>query len=162
MENTKSKTIFVRQKSHKMENLNTRWVLGHKVTPYDTSGNYDLMMAETPPNVQGPPPHLHNSYKEAFLIVEGEMEFFVNGEIKVLRAGESIDIPPKTLHTFGNKSNRPCKWINIHSPKGFRAFFDQLGVPSSEQNAQERSIAPEIIQEVISTAGNFDMHIEVQ
>ena len=151
----------MRQISHKMKATNTKWVLGHKVTPHDTSGDYDLMLAETPPMVQGPPPHMHHSFKESFLIVEGEMEFFVNGEVKTLKAGESIDIPPNTLHTFGNKTNQTCKWVNIHSPKGFRDFFELMGVPESEKNAQDRSVAPEIIQKVISTAGDFDMIIKV-
>lgn len=151
--------MFVRQKSHKMKSNQTKWVLGHKVTPHETSGDYDLMYAETPPKVPGPPPHSHNSYKESFLIVEGEMEFFMNGKTLVLRAGESIDIPPKTLHTFGNKSEKPCKWVNIHSPKGFRDFFEQIGIPENEENAVEKSIAPEIVQRVISTASDFDMII---
>ncbi|MDC7996545.1 cupin domain-containing protein [Gilvibacter sediminis] len=143
-----------------MQPNKTKWVLGHKVTPHDTSGDYDLMMAETPPQVPGPPPHLHHSYKESFLIVEGEMEFFVNGETKVLRAGESIDIPPGTLHTFGNKSDQVCKWINIHSPKGFRDFFETLGVDADQQNAVEQSVAPEVIQQVIQTAADYDMIIK--
>ncbi|TWO32288.1 cupin domain-containing protein [Seonamhaeicola sediminis] len=98
-----------------MKSNNTKWVLGHKITPHESSGDFDLMVAETPAKVQGPPPHLHNSLKESFLIIEGEMEFFVNGEITILKAGESMDIPPNTLHTFSNKSDKPCKWINIHS-----------------------------------------------
>jgi len=144
-----------------MNSGHTRWVLGHKVTSHDTSGDYDLMIAETPPNMPGPPPHLHHSYKESFLIIEGEMEFMVAGEIKQLKAGESLDIPPETLHTFGNKSDRPCKWVNIHSPKGFRDFFEELGIPEGEENAQERSLAPEVLQKVMATAGDFDMLIQV-
>ena len=153
--------MFVRQKSHKMNPKNTKWVLGHKVTPHDTSGDYDLMLAETPPNMQGPPPHFHNAFKESFLIVEGEMEFFVNGETIILKAGESVDIPPKTLHTFGNKSDKPCKWINIHSPKGFRDFFEKMGIPENEDNAPEKSLAPEIINRVMATAADYDMIIKV-
>ncbi len=153
--------MFVRHKSHKMNNNTAKWVLGHKITPYTTTGDYDLMMGETPAMVQGPPPHLHHSFKEVFLMVEGEMEFMVNGEIKVLKAGESIDIPPETLHTFGNRSNRPCKWVNIHSPKGFRNFFEALGVSVNDMNAQEKSVSPEIIQEVIKTAGDYDMIIKM-
>ena len=99
--------------------------------------------------------------KEAFLVVEGEMEFLVNGETKVVKAGESIDIPPKTLHTFSNKSENACKWVNIHSPKGFRQFFEKLGVSDDEANAQEKSLASELIQEVIQTASNYDMHIKM-
>lgn len=153
--------MFVRHKSHKMETSNTKWVLGHKITPHDSSGDFDLMVAETPAKVQGPPPHLHHSFKESFLIIEGEMEFFVNGEIKVLKAGESIDIPPNTLHTFSNKSDKLCKWVNIHSPKGFRSFFEELGVSETEENAIEKSVAPEVIQKVIATAADYDMIIKV-
>jgi len=144
-----------------MKQSNTKWVLGHKVTPYDTTGDYDLMLAETPAHVPGPPPHIHNNYKEAFLIVEGEMEFMVNGEVKVLKAGESLDVPPGTLHTFGNKSNKPCKWVNIHSPKGFRAFFEKMGVSSDTENAQMNSVDPALIQKVIQTAADFDMLIKL-
>ncbi len=150
----------MRRKSHKMENDSTKWVLGHKVTSYDTLGDYDLMMAETPPQVQGPPPHLHNNFKESFLIIDGEMEFYINGVVKNVKAGESVDIPPKTIHTFGNKSNSPCKWVNIHSPKGFRNFFDEMGIPAKNENAQLKSISPEIIQKVIQSAENFDMIIK--
>ncbi len=153
--------MFVRHKSHKMSTNQPKWVLGHKVTTHDTTGDYDLMYAETPPKVPGPPPHSHNSYKESFLIIEGEMEFFINGKTMVLGPGESIDIPPKTLHTFGNKGEKTCKWVNIHSPKGFRDFFEELGIPENEENAIERSVAPEIVQRVIATASDYDMVIKI-
>lgn len=136
-------------------------MLGHKVTQHQTTGDYDLMIAETPPQVPGPPPHLHNSLKESFLIVEGEMEFFVDGNVTIVKAGESVDIPPKTLHTFSNKSDKPCKWVNIHSPKGFSSFFEQMGIPEDEANAVEKSVAPEVINKVMATAADFDMIIKV-
>lgn len=139
----------------------TKWVLGHKITTHDTTGDYDLMEAVSPPKVQGPPPHLHHNFKESFLIIEGEMEFFVNGKTMVVKAGESVDIPPLTLHTFSNQSDKPCKWVNIHSPKGFRSFFERIGIPATEENAVEKSIAPEIIDQVIASASEFDMIIKV-
>lgn len=144
-----------------MESINTKWVLGHKVTPHDTSGDYDLMIAETPAQMQGPPPHLHHSYKESFLIVEGEMEFMVNGEIRQVKAGESLDIPPGTLHTFSNKSDQPCKWINIHSPKGFRDFFEEMGVPAAAEDSFQKSLSEEVIGKVMATAPDYDMIIKM-
>ncbi|WP_425236338.1 cupin domain-containing protein [Ulvibacterium sp.] len=144
-----------------MNSTKTKWVLGHKVTPHETTGDYDLMVAETPARVQGPPPHLHNSFKESFLIIEGEMEFMVNGETMIVKAGESVDVPPKTLHTFSNNSDRPCKWVNIHSPKGFRDFFEQIGIPENEEDASDKSLAPEIVNKVITTAVEFDMIIKI-
>ena len=142
-----------------MKQSTTKWVLGHKITTIDTTGDYDLMMAETPPHVPGPPPHLHNTYTEAFLILEGELEFMVDGETRIVRAGESVDVPPNTLHTFNNKTDDTCRWINIHSPKGFRDFFDILGIPADEDNAAHRSVSEELIQKVIQTAADYDMHI---
>ena len=161
MELSKYIDRFVRHKSHKMTKSTTRWVLGHKVTPHDTTGDYDLMMAETPAKMQGPPPHSHNSYNESFLILTGELEFMVNGEMLTLKAGDSIDIPPNTLHTFNNVSDQPSTWVNIHSPKGFRDFFNQLGVPADEEAAFEKSLSPDIIERVIATAADYDMHIQV-
>lgn len=144
-----------------MTHTNSKWVLGHKVTPYETTGDYDLMVAETPPHVQGPPPHLHHLFKEVFLIIEGEMEFMIDGELKICKSGESIDIPPQTIHTFSNRSDKPCKWVNIHSPKGFRNFFENLGIAESDSNAQEKSVAPELIEKVITTATNYDMILKL-
>ena len=153
--------MFVRQKSHIMNTTDTKWVLGHKVTSHETTGDYDLMVAETPPYVQGPPTHLHNSFKESFLIIEGEMQFIVNGDTTIVKAGESVDIPPNTLHTFANISDKPCKWVNIHSPKGFRSFFEQMGIPETEENAIGKSVSQEIINKVMATAAEFDMIIKI-
>ena len=151
----------MRQMSHKMKQPATRWVLGHQVTPYDTTGDYDLMMAETPPHVPGPPPHLHQSYQESFLILEGEMEFMIDGEIRGVIAGESVDVTPNTMHTFGNNCDQTFKWININSPKGFRSFFETLGIPASEEDAPAKSVREVVINEVFATAADFDMHFAV-
>lgn len=137
----------------------SKWVLGQKVTHHPTTGNYDMVVCETTAGAQGPPPHIHSQYKEAFLVLEGELEFFINGKIHTCKKGESVDVPPGTLHTFSNKQNHPCTWINIHSPKGFSSFFETFGVPESEANALEKSVHPEIIQKVLSTAPDFDMQI---
>ena len=89
------------------------------------------------------------------------MDFVVDGSQINIKAGESVDIPPKTLHTFSNNSDKPCKWVNIHSPKGFRGFFDEMGIPENESNAIEKSVAPEIINKVMQSASDFDMIIKI-
>ncbi|MGW9685267.1 cupin domain-containing protein [Flagellimonas sp. 2504JD1-5] len=142
-----------------MTKTDSVWVLGQKITFHPTTGDYDLIVCETPAGSQGPPPHIHSRYKEAFLIVEGEMEFFVNGNTKTLKAGESLDVPPGTLHTFNNNSDKKCVWINIHSPKGFTEFFETYGISDSEDNAIAKSVNLEIIQKVLETAKDFDMTI---
>ncbi|MGX1928752.1 cupin domain-containing protein [Flagellimonas sp. 2504JD4-2] len=142
-----------------MKKSNSVWVLGHKITFHPTTGDYDLIVCETPAGSQGPPPHIHSAYKEAFLIVEGEMEFFINGDTKTLGPGESVDIPPGTLHTFNNRTDQKCIWVNIHSPKGFSKFFKTFGIQEDEKDAIAKSVSLETIQKVLATAGDFDMAI---
>ena len=144
-----------------MKNDSSKWCLGHKVKLFQQSGNYDLAHGETPSQVPGPPPHLHKKFHETFLIIEGEMEFMIDGEIRKVQAGESVDIPQDTLHTFSNKSDVLCKWINIHSPKGFSQFFMDFGIPATEDNSQSQSVAPERIQQVLEQASKYDMEIKI-
>lgn len=149
----------MRQKSHEMKDNKELWILGHRISLHPTSGNYDLAIFETPPNSQGPPPHSHAKYEESFLIVEGEMQFWINDELRTCSAGQSVDVPPGTLHTFSNVSEAPCKWVNIHSPKGFSNFFKTFGVPLDEPNALQKSVSEKIIGEVIANAKDYDMDI---
>lgn len=145
-----------------MEQRDALWVLGHKITPERVSGSFDMVTGETPPNVPGPPPHHHKKLSELFFVLEGEMEFIVNGEPVLVKKGESIDFPAKTVHTFCNAGQTPCKWLNIHSPKGFLGFFREFGIPESEPNAPNKSVDEAVIQKVMKEAAGFDMLIETK
>ena len=139
----------------------TRWVLGHKITPHQTTGDYNLVRGESPAGAQGPPPHLHRTYEEVFFVLEGELDFVLDGIARTIRAGEFINIPSGSLHTFSNSSDQACTWLNIHSPKGFQSFFDTFGIPQAEENAKERSLSPDRIQGVLERAVEFDMLIKL-
>jgi mannose-6-phosphate isomerase-like protein (cupin superfamily) len=60
-----------------MKTTNTLWVLGHKVSPVEVSGDYDMIVGETAPNVPGPPPHFHSGFSELFMVLEGEMNLLI-------------------------------------------------------------------------------------
>lgn len=150
----------MRQISHKTS-IMAKWVLGHKIKPQQVSGDYDLVIGETPAQTPGPPPHHHNTFHEVFLVTQGEMEFMVDGKVTKVKNGESINLSPKSVHSFSNKSESPCKWVNIHSPKGFLRFFENLGVSDSEENAPQKSVDPQVIQKVIQTASEYDMIISL-
>jgi mannose-6-phosphate isomerase-like protein (cupin superfamily) len=142
-----------------MNKKDIKWVIGHKITPVEVSGNYDMVLGETPGNIPGPPPHKHLGFDEVFLVTKGEMEFVINGESKTIKSGESVDLPRGTVHTFSNKSESECTWINIHSPKGFLSFFEDLGIPIDEEDAMAKSFDKPAIDKVMDTAANYDMHI---
>ena len=111
--------------------------------------------------MQGPPPHIHRTYNEVFFIIDGEMEFMLDGTLRTVHAGEMVDIPIGCLHTFSNGSETPCTWLNIHSPKGFLAFFETFGVPSTEMDSLQKSLSPERIKSVLDRALEFDMEIQL-
>lgn len=144
-----------------MKNSIPKWVLGNHITPFQPTGNYDLVLGKTPANVAGPPPHLHSIFHEFFLILKGEMEFSMNGETRVFTSGQSINLPPNTVHTFRNNSDQPCEWLNVHSPKGFLKFFNMIGIDDSQENAEQESLKPEIIEKVIQLASDYDMEFQI-
>lgn len=145
-----------------MENFTSKWVLGHHITTHPTSGNYDLAKGKTPPYTKGPPPHSHKILHEVFLIIEGKMDFVVQGKKRTLSSGEMVDLPPNAIHTFINPYDQPCTWVNIHSPKGFMQFFNKIGIEDSHPNAQELSKQADKIQQVMELSKEMDMtfHLE--
>ena len=89
------------------------------------------------------------------------MEFVLDGQQSTVTAGELVNIPAGCLHTFSNTSDESCIWLNIHSPKGFQSFFDTFGVPESEKDAMQQSLAAERITDVLKRAREFDMEIKI-
>lgn len=135
--------------------------LGHTLTLHHPSANYDLVEGLTPPHVSGPPPHIHKGYSELFFVLEGSMEFMIDGRLVRVETGESIDLPPNTLHTFRCAGESPCRWLNMHSPKGFLAFFETFGVDAQQEGAFQQSLDERIINQVIQKSAEFDMHIQL-
>jgi len=133
--------------------------LGHKIKVLHPSGDFDMVEGTTYPNVPGPPPHFHTGYSESFYVLEGSMEFLVNGQTVFLEEGDAIDLPPNTPHTFKTKGDAPSRWLNIHSPKGFLSFFNEFGIDAGQQNAFEKSVDVNVITAVIDQAASFDMHL---
>ena len=158
--------MFVRHLSHysklTMKENNNLWVLGHKISPVEVSGDYDLVIGETAPNVPGPPPHFHSALNEVFMVLEGKMEFVINGEKKIIQKGELVDLPPSVVHTFNNVGSSTCKWVNIHSPKGFLSFFTDMGISEGEPEGMKKSVEESIINKVMQTAATYDMHIKLK
>lgn len=144
-----------------MKENNTLWVLGHRISPIEVSGDYDMFIGETAPGIPGPPPHFHSKYHELFLVLEGEMDFLIEGEHKKIKQGDSINIAANVLHTFENGGPSTCKFVSIHSPKGFFPFFEDMGIAESESEAMKKSVDQNVINKVMQKAAEYDMHIKL-
>ena len=109
------------------------------------------------PNVPGPPPHHHDEASELFYVIEGQLDVMVNGEWRVLRSGQSLCIPPGTVHTLRNNSDTDCRWLTAWSPRGFERFFVDLGVPAEQEDSQAESVSDARIQSVVERCGDYGM-----
>ena len=75
------------------------------------------------PDFEGVDPHTHPDHTDSFYVLEGEVEFFLDGAWHVSSSGTFVSIPPNVEHGF-----RPCgcdfRLLNIHAPHA--GFIDSL------------------------------------
>jgi len=61
----------------------------HIVATAGETGNQHFAFEAVEPPGGGPPLHVHLAEDELFLVTEGEMSFYIDGEILTRKAGES-------------------------------------------------------------------------
>jgi quercetin dioxygenase-like cupin family protein len=73
---------------------------------------------------EGPDPHSHDDHVDSFYVLDGEADFFVEGEWHRLGAGSFVAAPIGVVHTFGNRDGQHARLLNIHAPsRGFHDFL---------------------------------------
>jgi quercetin dioxygenase-like cupin family protein len=97
------------------------------VSGKDTAGRFCLIDMHVPLG-GGPPPHRHD-FEETFSVLDGELEFTFRGSKRIVREGETINIPANAPHQFHNSSPQPARLLCICSPSGQEEFFMEIGVP---------------------------------
>lgn len=75
------------------------------------------------PHAPGPPEHVHADFDETFTVKEGVLSMLINGEHKVIRAGESVFIPKGTAHKPFNESDQVVIVENKDGEKTFPTKF---------------------------------------
>ena len=75
-----------------------------------------IMIAEVGPGESGPPLHIHLTQHETYEVLEGEAEFTLGSKLITVKAGERIEIPAKTPHTFRNNTAQWLKMQDTHLP----------------------------------------------
>ena len=75
-----------------------------------------LIEFELEPGFGGPDPHSHDDHIDSFYVLDGEVDFFVEGEWLRLPAGSYVAAPLGVTHTFANKGDARARLLNIHAP----------------------------------------------
>lgn len=80
-----------------------------------------------PGMTSGPPVHVHPTADDVFEVLEGELDFCVDGKWTTLRAGETGTAPAGVPHTLRNSSGKMVHARNVHRPGlRFEEFFREM------------------------------------
>lgn len=82
---------------------------GERVTVRERTDALLAMEAEWDPEETRPPAHFHPHQDERFEVLEGELTVQVKGKTRVLREGETVEVPRRAAHRMWNASDRPAR-----------------------------------------------------
>jgi len=75
---------------------------------------------------EGPERHVHLRHADCFYVLEGAIEFELEGGARVVEAGTSVVVPPGVPHTFRSAAPR-IRYLNVHAPNtGFVEYLRAL------------------------------------
>ena len=74
----------------------------------------------------GIPPHVHANEDEVFKVVEGQVEFWLDGKTKVMEAGDVIYAPKGVPHTWKVVGDQKAKVDVSVFPAGLEKMFEEL------------------------------------
>ena len=90
----------------------------------ETGGAWSLFEEEVPIGM-GPPAHRHD-WDEAYYILEGEVDFEIDGRSVTSRRGDFNYLPRNTVHGFKGASNSPARVLIFAAPAHGSEFFREL------------------------------------
>ena len=96
-----------------------------KFTGKDTNGKFLSIYQNNPPNTQIPL-HIHENEDEVYKVIEGEIEFTVDGKTTLLKSGDTIFLPRKIAHTWKVVGTNNAKVFLDIFPAGLENMFEEL------------------------------------
>jgi len=97
---------------------------GEQVTVLKREGGMSWIRATLAPNGSGPPAHVHTTFDERVVLVDGSATAIVDGMEVRLEAGDVIHFPKRTPHRFYNETSEIA--IIEHPLEIQQAFPDRL------------------------------------
>jgi quercetin dioxygenase-like cupin family protein len=112
------------------------WFLGGRMTILldgaETGGRTAVVRQELPPAL-ATPLHVQPGDDETFLVLEGEIELWVEGETHRAGAGEAVSVARGTRHAFRVTSPEGALVISFGAPAGHERFFALGGEPAGAE-----------------------------
>jgi quercetin dioxygenase-like cupin family protein len=118
-------------------------------------GEVHEQLVEYRPGSPFPPAHLHPSQDEHFEVQRGAMRFVVDGEERMVRAGETIDIPRGTPHRARNASDDDPALVRWETRPALRTtqFFSTAALQGDDRSLLDAALLAHGFRDVFRLTG---------
>jgi len=129
-----------------------------KAVGEDTSWAFTVLEALSPPG-GSTLPHIHHREDETFYVLEGELEFMVEGSPIRVGAGSCLYVRKGTLHTYRNVGTQPARYLGVLAPAGIERFFEEVSVPAMDSSSPP-PFEQEDLDRLLAIAPKFGLEIK--
>lgn len=81
--------------------------------------------------------HVHRQHAETFYILEGDVDFYIDGNWMTAKPGTTVHIPPGIPHALDLPGGQTGKLLMIFQPAGFDRFLAEMSKLTEAQLADE-------------------------
>jgi mannose-6-phosphate isomerase-like protein (cupin superfamily) len=126
--------------------------IGHRITFLQTGEQTNgellqiLYVVEAPEMAPAIPLHIHLQTTERFEALSGQLGVILEGERRVLEAGQEVLIPPGTPHTFWNAGPGELRFItDVRPPGRLQTYWETVFGLAEEGKVGENGL-PNLLQ----------------
>jgi quercetin dioxygenase-like cupin family protein len=124
----------------------------------DATGGRVAVTENLAPRGAGSPLHVHRREDEWFWILEGEVTYWVGGEVFEASAGSFVYGPRGIPHTFAVSSER-ARYLLVTEPGDFVEFVRMLAEPAPRLEIPPPASEPPDIEALSRVAERFGLEI---
>jgi len=137
------------------------WFLGFLVFVKASSENTDGRVAvieHLGPRGAGSPLHVHSREDEWFYVTDGELTFWVGGEVIEAPAGSFVYGPSGIPHTF-EVASEEARFLLVAEPAGFEGFLRGVAQPAKELTIPPPPSEPPDAAQLATAAAEYGVEI---
>ncbi len=103
-------------------------------------GDFVVLEVTADPSFAGPGPHVHHIHEELFYVLDGEFDFFVDGEVRRVGPGSFVNVPPGVMHDYRNPGTGPARFLGIAAPAGLDGYFEEIRALAAAGNLSQEEL----------------------
>jgi quercetin dioxygenase-like cupin family protein len=96
----------------------------------------------TLPASSAPPVHVHHTYDDAFLVLEGELVVRTGDEVRIARTGDWVCTPAGTPHSFRVVGECPARVLSVLDAPTFAELIHAIGQPARVSGLPPAGLGP--------------------